>query len=37
MELAYFVEGDDESLYCHGNLIITLFMRGMISDYVHQH
>ena len=24
------MEGNDESLYCHGNLIIPLFMRGMI-------
>ena len=28
------MEGDDESLYCHGNLIIPLIKRGMMSDYV---
>ena len=29
------VEGNDESLYCHGNLIIPLIKRGMMSDYAH--
>ena len=29
------VEGDDESLYCHGNLIMPLIKRGMMSDYAH--
>ena len=28
MELAKFVDGDDEILYCHGNLIIPLIKRG---------
>ena len=35
MELSEFVDGDDESLYSHGNLIIPLIKRGMISDYAH--
>ena len=34
MELSDF-DGDDESLYSHGNLIIPLIKRGMISDYAH--
>ena len=29
------VEGNDESLYCHDNLIIPLIKRGMMSDYAH--
>ena len=29
------MEGNDESLYCHGNLIIPLIKRGMMSDYAH--
>ena len=29
------VEGDDESVYCHGNLIIPLIWRGVMSDYAH--
>ena len=29
------MEGNDESLYCHDNLIIPLIKRGMMSDYAH--
>ena len=35
MKLTKLVEGDDTSLYCYSNLIISLIKRGMMSDVNH--